>query len=64
MSAEEDLMAFCRRLIRTPYQYLAITVQLAAFTQMRGNSRLIRLQQGLVNEMADRFRGQYFPHEQ
>lgn len=60
MSAEEELMAFCRRLIRTPYQYLAITVQLAAFTQMRGNSRLIRLQQGLVNEMAERFRGQYF----
>ncbi|MEO0391956.1 MAG: EAL domain-containing protein [Pseudomonadota bacterium] len=60
MSAEEDLMAFCRRLIRTPYQYLAITVQLAAFTQMRGNSRLIRLQQGLIHEMANRYRGQYF----
>ena len=60
MSSEEELMAFCRRLIRTPYKYLAVTVQLAAFTQLRGNSRLIRLQQSLISEMANRYRGQYF----
>lgn len=60
MSAEEELLAFCRRLIRTRYKYVAITIGLATFSELRGNSRLIRLQQSLVQEMANRFRGQCF----
>ena len=60
MSAEEDLLAFCRRLIRTPYKYVAVTIELTTFSQLRGNSRLIRLQQSLVQEMASRYRGQCF----
>ncbi|MEM6904179.1 MAG: hypothetical protein AAF556_13155, partial [Pseudomonadota bacterium] len=60
MSAEEELLAFCRRLIRTQYKYVAIMIELAAFSHLRGNSRLIRLQQSLVKEMANRFRGQCF----
>jgi len=60
MSAEEDLLSFCRRLMRTQYQYVAVAIELAAFSQLRGNSRLIRLQQSLVKEMASRYRGQSF----
>lgn len=60
MSAEDDLLAFCRRLIRTPYAYYGINVELAVFNQMRGNTRLVRLQHSLLEELAKRYRGQVF----
>lgn len=60
MSAEDDLLAFCRRLIRTPYGYYGINVVLSVFNQMRGNLRLVRLQHAMMEELAKRYRGQIF----
>ena len=60
MSAEDDLLSFCRRLIRTPYGYYGINIELSVFSQLRGNTRLIRLQHSLLEELARRFRGQVF----
>jgi EAL domain-containing protein (putative c-di-GMP-specific phosphodiesterase class I) len=60
MSAEGDLLSFCRRLIRTPFGYYGINVEFSMFSQLRGNARLVRLQHSLLEELARRYRGQVF----
>lgn len=60
MGSEEELLAFWRRLIRAPQKYVAITIDFSALFSMHGNIRLLRVQQSLVRDMAERLRGNVF----
>ncbi|MBM3886273.1 MAG: hypothetical protein FJ361_10650, partial [Gemmatimonadetes bacterium] len=57
MGSEEELLASWRRLIRSPQKYVAITIDFSALISMHGNVRLLRVQQSLVRDMAERLRG-------
>ena len=60
MGSEEELLAFWRRLIRAPQKYVAFTIDFSALFSMHGNVRLLRVQQSLVRDMAERLRGNVF----